>query len=171
VIEHFAAIRDDVELHQGDAARFLRRLDLLAAGRVLIYADPPYLHSTRTSRHRYKHEYSDADHERLLKLLRVVAGAGAAVMVSGYPSKLYDDLLSGWRTLEFQVMTRGGPRTEKLWLSFEAGATHWATFAGSNFTDRQRIKRKAHRWSESYKALPAAERLAIMAALLDCDPA
>jgi hypothetical protein len=34
----------------------------------------------------------------------------------------------------------GSVRTEKLWLSFRPSAVHWATFAGRDFTDRQRTK-------------------------------
>ncbi|HSY30092.1 MAG TPA: DNA adenine methylase, partial [Burkholderiaceae bacterium] len=60
-IENFGN-REGVELHVGDASAFLREFDFSTAGRVLIYADPPYLHNTRTSRNRYRHEYTDADH-------------------------------------------------------------------------------------------------------------
>jgi hypothetical protein len=43
---------------------------------------------------------------------------------------------------------------------------HWARFAGKNFTDRQRIKRKAETWARRYRAMPAPERLAVLAALM-----
>ena len=36
----------------------------------------------------------------------------------------------------------------------------------SNFTDRQRIKRKAANWGKRYQALPPAERLAVLAAVM-----
>ncbi len=165
VIERFDGIAG-VKLHHGDAIAFLRQFDYSTAGRVLVYSDPPYLHSTRTSLKRYRYEYTENDHRALLSVLRELATSGVAVMLSGYPSALYDTLLPGWRTLEFQVMTRGGVRTEKLWLSFEANSTHWSTFAGNNFTDRQRIKRKALRWAKKYVSLPALERVAVLAALL-----
>ena len=42
-----------VEVYQADAVAFLRQFDYTEAGRVLVYSDPPYLHSTRTSRKRY----------------------------------------------------------------------------------------------------------------------
>lgn len=168
VIERFDGIAG-VNLHHGDALAFLRQFDYSTAGRVLVYSDPPYLHSTRTSRKRYRYEYSEDDHISLLLLLRELAYTGVSVMLSGYPSALYDRLLPDWRTLEFQVMTRGGVRTEKLWLSLAANSAHWATFAGNNFTDRQRIKRKAKRWAENYRMLPAAERVAVLAALLACE--
>jgi len=168
VIESFKK-SDEVELHSMDAVAFLKDFDYSAAGRVLIYADPPYLHSTRTSRTRYKKEYTDDNHKALLSVLIDLSKNGIAVMLSGYPSPLYDELLPDWKTLEFQVMSRGGVRTEKLWMNFESTAAHWATFAGADFTDRQRIKRKAKRWAEKYKALPASERLAVLAALLECE--
>lgn len=162
--------REGLELVSADAVAFLRGFDYAEAGRVLVYADPPYLHSTRTSRNRYRYEYNDADHATLLYQLRELAAGGVNVMLSGYPSELYDQLLPDWRVLEFQVMTRGGPRTEKLWMSFSSEAAHWSSYAGVNFTDRQRIKRKAARWADNYKALPPGERLAVLAALLAVEP-
>ncbi len=155
-----------VSLRQADAVEVLEAFDFGGAGRTLIYADPPYLHETRTSQKRYKHEYSRDDHIRLLRCLKTLP---ASVILSGYPSALYDELLPDWRTMEFQVMTRGGVRTEKLWMSFPADASHWASFAGSNFTDRQRIKRKAGRWANNYRNLPPSERLAILAAILEVE--
>ena len=159
--------RPDVDCRAVDAFDFLDGFDYAGAGRTLIYADLPYLHSTRTSSKRYKHELTDEDHRALL--LRLLL-APASVIVSGYPSSLYARLLSSWATIEFQAMARGGPRTEKLWCNFPlAGAVHWSTFAGSGFTDRQRIKRKAARWAENYRALPPGERLAVLSAFLALD--
>jgi DNA adenine methylase len=143
-----------------DALLFLAWSQSLRKGRVLIYADPPYLHSTRSSRHRYQHEMTDWQHDNLLRQFRELS---ANIILSGYPNALYDELLPDWNTREFQVMSRGGPRTEKLWFNFEPSAVHWASYAGNNFTDRQRIKRKAKRWAENYRALPAGEQLAILA--------
>jgi DNA adenine methylase len=160
--------RPDVECVNQEAGSFLDGFNYAGSGRILIYADPPYLHSTRTSTKRYRYEMTDAHHRALLVRLR--SWAPASIIVSGYPSRLYDDLLSDWHTVEFQAMTRGGPRTEKLWLNFAPhGSVQWSSFAGANFTDRQRIKRKALRWAENYRALPAGERLAVLAALLEVD--
>jgi hypothetical protein len=64
-------------------------------------------------------------------------------------------------------MTRGGPRTEKLWFNYDIDRRYWAGYAGKNFTDRQRIKRKAQRWGQKYRALPNAERLAVLAAIME----
>jgi len=143
------------------AHRFLREYDFL--GSELVYCDPPYLIETRTSKRRYRYDYSRQDHVELLELLKSLP---CRVIVSGYPSALYDGLLEGWHCVQLQAMTWGGPRTEKLWYNYELERAHWATYAGKNFTDRQRIKRKAERWAKNYQALPPGERLALLAAIM-----
>lgn len=135
-------------------------------GTELVYSDPPYLHSTRKSQRRYRFDYDDADHETLLALLRSLP---CAVMLSGYPSAFYDALLPDWRSVSLQVMNQAGVVTEKIWFNFELNRFHWPSYAGRNFTDRQRIKRKAESWGRRYRAMPPMERLAIMASLLEAD--
>lgn len=155
-------------LYHGDAVGFLEREDFTQHGRVMVYSDPPYLPETRTSRARYRHEYTVADHERLLACLMSLP-ENVSVILSGYPSQLYDETLVGWRSKEFQAMTRGGVRTEKIWMNYQEGRAYSHTFAGKNYNDRYRIKRKAQRWKEKFAALPPAERLAIMVALGEVD--
>ena len=145
----------------GCAHRFLAEYDY--RGSELVYSDPPYLRHTRSSRRRYRFDYEEADHIELLEQLKTLP---CQVMVSGYPSALYDARLEGWRSLELQVMNQGGVRTEKLWFNFVPDRVHWASRAGRNFTDRQRIKRKAASWGERYGAMPRAERLAVLAAMM-----
>lgn len=158
-----AAFRCDypVELVHGCAHQFLSRYDF--RGRELIYCDPPYLRQTRTSKRKYRHDYEERDHVKLLSLLSTLP---SKIILSGYPSALYDDLLRGWRTVELQVMNQAGVRTEKLWYNFTVDRLHWASHAGKNFTDRQRIKRKAEGWAKRYRAMPRAERLAVWAAVM-----
>ena len=150
-----------VELVHGCCHRFLKEYPF--DGTELVYSDPPYLHRTRKSARRYRHDYGDADHEALLKLLRSLP---CAVMVSGYPSAFYDERLPGWRSASVQVMNQAGVATEQVWFNFEPDRAHWASFAGRNFTDRQRIKRKAASWGRRYRAMPPGERLAVLAALM-----
>ena len=133
------------------------------SGTELVYCDPPYLIETRTSQRRYRFDYTVEQH---LELLRQLKRLPCHVILSGYRSSLYDELLSGWNQIEIQVMSRGGPRTEKLWFNFDINHVHWASYAGKNFTDRQRIKRKAQRWGKNYQTLPKAERLAVLAAMM-----
>lgn len=132
-------------------------------GAELVYCDPPYLIHTRTSPRKYRFDYTEADHIELLTLLVALP---CRVILSGYPSALYDDLLGHWRTIEIQAMSRGGVRTERLWFNYRIDRVHWASYAGKNFTDRQRIKRKAYRWGKKYAALPQAERVAVLAEMM-----
>lgn len=152
-----------LHLKQCDAVVFLKRFDYRNHGRVFVYSDPPYLPETRTSSKKYRHEYTVTDHKRLIETLKSIP---ANVMISGYPSALYDELLCDWRTYEFQVMTRGGVRTEKIWMNYPEGEAYSAAFAGKDYIDRQRIKRKAERWAKKYQALPPPERLAIFSELM-----
>ena len=78
-----------VELVCGCCHRFLSAFAF--DGTELVYSDPPYLLQTRKSTRRYRHDYEDADHVALLELLK---GLPCQVMVSGYPSALYDERLS-----------------------------------------------------------------------------
>ena len=151
----------EVELVHGCCHRFLA--DFPFVGDELVYSDPPYLVSTRTSQRRYRYDYADADHEDLLRLLRRLP---CSVMISGYPSALYDRLLEGWHSVSIQVMNQVGVVTEKVWCNFTPGRPHWHTAAGRNFTDRQRIKRNAASWARRYRAMPPGERLAVLAAVM-----
>jgi DNA adenine methylase len=140
-----------VELVHGCAHRFLADYDY--QGRELVFCDPPYLHQTRSSSRRYRFDYEQTDHLELLALLK---GLPCAVILCGYPSALYDEWLQGWQSLQLQVMNQAGVRTEKVWFNFTPDRVHWASYAGKNHTDRQRIKRKAHSWGRRYRALPRA---------------
>lgn len=75
---------------------------------VLLYVDPPYLGTTRTrSWDGYEHEMRGADdHRELAAALHV---ARAAVVISGYPSDLYDlELYPGWDRHTFTAGTGQG---------------------------------------------------------------
>lgn len=150
-----------VERVQVDAHRFLADFDY--RGRELVYCDPPYLHSTRRSERRYRFEYEESDHLELLGVLRKLP---CAVILSGYPSALYDEELPGWRSLELQVMNQAGVRTEKLWFNFAPDRVHWARYAGKDHTHRQTIKRRAESWARRYARMPPGERLAVLAGLM-----
>jgi len=86
---------------------------------VLLYVDPPYLGTTRTrSWDGYEHEMrGEPDHRELAEALHA---ARAAVVLSGYPSELYDrELYAGWDRHTFAAGTgqggRWGNRTEVIW--------------------------------------------------------
>jgi DNA adenine methylase len=150
-----------VELVHGCAHVFLAAYPF--RGRELVYCDPPYLQYTRSSARRYRFDYAEQDHIALLDLLKTLP---CSVIVSGYPSSLYDERLGNWGSVELQVMNQAGVRTEKLWFNFTPDRVHWASVAGRNFTHRQSVKRKAVSWGRRYQAMPRAERLAVLAAIM-----
>lgn len=85
---------------------------------VLLYVDPPYLGSTRSSGS-YAVDMPDAaEHAALLDAL---LACRAAVVLSGYSSDLYDDALTGWDRVEIPTATgQGGvwqDRTEVVWVN------------------------------------------------------
>lgn len=74
---------------------------------VLLYVDPPYLASSRSSLN-YRHELgSDHDHRELAEALNACE---AAVVLSGYDSPLYGDLYDGWHRVELAAWTGNGIR-------------------------------------------------------------
>jgi DNA polymerase-1 len=89
---------------------------------TLFYLDPPYVKGTRASPEVYRHDgMGEADHRALLELLLTVRGK---VMLSGYPSELYDEMLAGWTRHEWPVKNHGATgdkkrhMTELLWCNF-----------------------------------------------------
>ena len=83
---------------------------------ILIYCDPPYLLGTRC-RKQYRCEMTDAEHFALLETLRSHKGK---VIISGYESVMYDDMLRGWhRATTGNLANNSRKRTEILWMNFE----------------------------------------------------
>jgi len=91
---------------------------------VLLYVDPPYLGSTRANDNAYRCEMrTEAEHRELAEALHA---ARAAVVLSGYPSDLYDrELYAGWDRHTIAANTgQGGKwaeRTEVLWSNRPLG--------------------------------------------------
>lgn len=81
---------------------------------VLIYADPPYIMSTRTTSS-YEDEMTEEDHEILLKNLIEHPGP---VILSGYQHEMYDDLLAGWhKEIKKAKAEAGASRQEVIWIN------------------------------------------------------
>lgn len=148
----------------GTRRRSSALLSALRDPTTLIYADPPYLASTRRQPILYAHEFnSDAEHQRLLNLL---CASPCRVMLSGYRSALYDAHLTSWRRIDYKAMTHRGPRLESLWLNFSADLPlQYPLLAGLTFRDRWRVEKKRRRWRARLEAMPSWERAAIQEAL------
>ncbi len=129
-----------------------------------IYVDPPYLLETRTSATRYPHELDEAGHIELLTILTSYQQANIAI--STYPNALYAEALYGWRCIEFQSQTRGGTRTERLYMNYpEPTDLHDYRYVGEGYRERERIAKKVRRHVRKLAALPDLERKAILSAL------
>jgi DNA adenine methylase len=81
---------------------------------------PPHLHETQTATTAYDHEMTEGAHRELLSVL---PGCKGKVMLSGYPSKLYDALARWTRhTFDLPNTATGGStkgrETEVLWCHF-----------------------------------------------------
>jgi DNA adenine methylase len=114
-ISAFTARLQGVVIECRNALEVIQRYD---APETLHYVDPPYCHSVRGrvgGTHGYKHELSDNDHRELAELLHDVDGM---VVISGYPSSLYDEIYAGWECHSKQHWAdRGLPRMECIWLN------------------------------------------------------
>lgn len=101
-----------VQIEQMPATELIRRYNY---PNVLIYADPPYLLSTRHGK-QYREEMSDADHVELLET--ILRHKGPAI-ISGYECNLYNSMLAGWHkethAAYSQVCSR---KQEVLWMNF-----------------------------------------------------
>jgi DNA adenine methylase len=89
--------------------------------KTLFYLDPPYLPATRSAPRVFGAEMTKADHREMLE---VVGGLKGRVLLSGYPSPLYDKCLAGWNRHDFNLPNHaaGGRSkrrmTEVVWCNF-----------------------------------------------------
>lgn len=101
----------DAEIESRPALEVIRRFNTTD---TLIYADPPYLPSTRTQK-MYGEEMTEQEHVELLELL--VAHTGTVVL-SGYANELYNSILKGWEQVEISPpkVEKGAARVEVLYI-------------------------------------------------------
>ena len=105
-----------VIIENKDALAVMRAHD---AETTLHYIDPQYVPDTRVQGNRYyAHEMTVEGHEQLLAVARTMAGM---VMISGYDTEVYNDMLTGWVKTEKTSRISAGRgtkvRTECLWLN------------------------------------------------------
>ena len=109
-----AARLKDVQIENRPALELIQKFNY---DNVLIYADPPYLLSTRGGK-QYCHEMDEQGHFELLAALKSHSGPA---IISGYPSELYDSELRGWNRITKQSYNQNSDaRTEVLWFNFDA---------------------------------------------------
>lgn len=85
--------------------------------KVLIYLDPPYMPGVRHGK-QYRHEMFDE--ESHVELLETALDHKGYVIISGYDTELYNDMLSGWYKAETtsysQVCSK---KREVLWMNYD----------------------------------------------------
>ena len=83
---------------------------------VLIYADPPYVLSTRHGK-QYKHEMDDTGHNELMDVALAHRGP---LLISGYDNEIYNDRLRGWHKEEITCYSQiSSKKKECLWMNFK----------------------------------------------------
>jgi site-specific DNA-adenine methylase len=129
------------ELINDDALSFLSSFPF--NGDELVYVDPPYLHSTRRRSKIYRHEYTDKDHQELLKVLLSLP---CNVMISGYENPLYTKFLNNWRCVQFNAKTHTSIREESVWMNYAPPEKlHDSRYLGNNYRERQTVARRRNR--------------------------
>ena len=151
-----------LEIVQADAVNYLKSYKF--TDNDLIYCDPPYLRETRRRKRKfYKFEYSFEQHVELLEVIKTLP---CMVMISGYESDLYKEMLKGWHIHTFQAKTSIGVATEWLWMNYPAPSQlHDYRFLGDNFRQRERLKKKKENWLSRLKSMPVLERQALLFAI------
>jgi hypothetical protein len=152
-----------LSLHRGDGIKFLKSYRW--RGDEFVYCDPPYPFEVRAGKHKlYRFEMTERQHGELLEVIKTIP---ARVAISSYWSSMYAEALAGWRAVSFQAVKRNGETaTEWLWMNYEEPlALHDYSYLGSDYRERERIKRRCKRWEKRLREMPALERYAMMKAL------
>jgi DNA adenine methylase len=112
-----------VQIENAPAIEVIRRYD---SPHTLFYCDPPYPHDSRSDVKAYGFEMKDEEHRRLAEVLHNVEGK---VALSGYHSKLMDELYGDWKYVEatpkmaHSTNTRADnakqTRIEVLWINYD----------------------------------------------------
>lgn len=116
-----------VQIENAPALEVVRRYD---NPETLFYCDPPYIHESRSDTNAYAYEMTDDEHRELSEVLHKVEGK---VALSGYHSKLMDELYGDWKYTEaptkkaHSTNTRADnskqDRTEVLWVNYDIVVT------------------------------------------------
>ncbi|MEE1882658.1 DNA adenine methylase [Pseudomonas soli] len=146
------------ELHQVDAVTFLSSFSYV--GDELVYVDPPYVPETRRRSKVYRCDYTQADH---VKLLGCLTSLPCKVMLSGYDNDLYNEVLRGWRKVQFSAKTHVEVREEVVWLNFDPpNQLHDSRYRGETFRERQTIQRRQARLRSRIDEMDPVERTELL---------
>src|SRR6266700_2039288 len=134
-----------VQIENAPAQEVILRYD---SPETLFYCDPPYPHEARGDAKAYGYEMTDAEHEKLAKLLHSVRGA---VALSGYRCALMDRLYGDWHRVDADTRlcnSSKGERTESLWTNYDPSAAPFprtVDAAGNPYLLDRKARKPAHR--------------------------
>ncbi len=146
------------EIVCADATQYLA--GLAVDQETLIYADPPYLSSTRKRARVYRFDYTAEDHEKMIDCL---LQKRCMVMISGYESDLYSSLLSAWTQVTFTAKTHSGVRRECVWLNYSPPRRlHDPRHLGNGFREREVVRRRRSRLRAHIQRISQVEQYELL---------
>lgn len=111
-----------IEIWNEDAITFIDKLDCYGS---CHYLDPPYLHNVRSTICEYgEYEMTIEQHCALLDYLN--RGMRGDVLISGYPSELYNEKLKHWRHVDIEIDNKASSssikemKIERVWMNYES---------------------------------------------------
>jgi DNA adenine methylase len=105
-----------VQIENAPAVEVIERYDSVE---TLFYCDPPYPHDSRGDINAYAYEMTDEQHRALAKVLRKAEGK---VALSGYHSKLMNELYGDWYRVESKAKVIHSVKTKRkevLWTNYD----------------------------------------------------
>jgi DNA adenine methylase len=94
---------------------FAKLIGIYDSAETLFYVDPPYLDEV-CSRNAVVYQHS-LSRERHIELAEQLNRCQGNVVLSGYPSELYEQLYPDWMTVTKKAIAGGGHvRTEMIWI-------------------------------------------------------
>lgn len=154
--------KNGLEIIQDDGVQYLKQYQFI--GNEMVYCDPPYLRQTRRRKKKiYIYEYTYEQHVELLEVIKTLP---CMVMISGYESDLYKEMLDGWHVEKFQSKTHAGVAVEWIWMNYPPPVRlHDYRYLGDNFRERESIKKKKEVWINKLKSLPVLERQSLLSVI------
>jgi len=156
VIEGWQKIPGVIAL-KADAIDATKHLAMAGTG-VFLFADPPYLKTTRTHQgNLYRYNMTEpGEHEAFLS---AILKYKCPVMVTHYPCELYDKMLKIWRKVDIEGRSRNGMRIERLYMNYpKPVALHDYSYIGADYREREEYKKMARNMDAKFSKMTELER-------------
>lgn len=160
-----------VKVDQRNGLEYLQRMahvayeDSRVFDSTFLFIDPPYLNETLSNGLApYRHRFTYEDHITLLNTCNLLRErSDAMMMVCALPNMLYENLLKGWRTVQYQNKTRNGMQTEQFWVNYDKPERlHDTRYVGKDYRERERIRRNCKSLLKRLGRIDQLERQAML---------